>query len=72
MRAIAIRVLAAFWVCVILTALLFAPPAVLVRGRGFPEGFSTDPAGYIFNNSFLRMNQYDIAGTPLSVPDAEI
>lgn len=60
LRARALRILPAFWVCLIITAFVIAP---LVSGV-----FGTDNLTYVGVNAALRIFQEDIAGTPLGVP----
>jgi peptidoglycan/LPS O-acetylase OafA/YrhL len=68
LRARALRILPAFWTCLVVTAAVFAPLAVLIRGSAFPPGFLADSVSYVVRNAALYMVQYDIAGTPSDVP----
>lgn len=64
------RIFPAFIVCLLVTALVFAPVAYYTA-HGSIEGFlttATTPFNYIFTNSGLRINAYDVAGTPSGVP----
>ncbi|MDF2993244.1 MAG: acyltransferase [Microbacterium sp.] len=55
-----LRILPAFWTCLVVTALVLAPLAAGV--------FGADNFSYIFKNAALWMLQFDIAGTPVGVP----
>lgn len=54
------RILPAFWVCLVVTAVVIAP---LTTGMLGPDNLI-----YIAKNAALWVFQYDIAGTPLGVP----
>jgi peptidoglycan/LPS O-acetylase OafA/YrhL len=68
LRARALRILPAFWTCLVVTAVVFAPLAILLRGAAFPPGFVADAVSYVVSNAGLYVFQYDIAGTPADVP----
>jgi peptidoglycan/LPS O-acetylase OafA/YrhL len=72
LRARALRIFPAFWVCLVLTAFAFAPVAVLMRGGPFPDGFASDALSYVWRNALLRVSQFGIAGTPADVPEAGV
>lgn len=55
-----LRILPAYWVCLAVTALVFAP---VVAGV-----FGGENLTYIVDNFFLWVGQKDIAGTPLDIP----
>jgi len=68
----ALRILPAFWVCLVVTAFGFG---LYAWNRLHPMcGFScylhspNGPISYIVHNSWLRLNQHGIAGTPRGVP----
>lgn len=66
------RIFPAFLVCLIVTAVVFAPINYLYV-RGTLDGFfttNTTPFNYVFSNATLKMLHYDVAGTPLGVPYA--
>jgi peptidoglycan/LPS O-acetylase OafA/YrhL len=60
LRARVLRIMPAFWMCLIVTAFVIAPLATGVLG---PDNF-----GYVLRNSALLIVQHDIAGTPSGVP----
>lgn len=60
LRARALRILPAFWTCLLVTAFIIAP---LVAGVMGPDNIT-----YVLSNAALRIFQEDIAGTPLGVP----
>lgn len=66
------RIYPAFLVCLALTAALFAPIGYWSVHGGL-DGFlstPTTPMNYVFANAMLRINAYDVAGTPGGVPYA--
>ena len=65
------RIFPAFLVCLVVMVVLFAPIGYLsVHGSlaGYLTAGPTTPANFVFSNSLLRINAYDIAGTPAEVP----
>lgn len=61
----ALRILPAFWLCLVLTALVVAPVAAVLSGRPALSVFTaeTEPAWrYVVVNAGLQMNQFGIAG----------
>jgi peptidoglycan/LPS O-acetylase OafA/YrhL len=68
----ALRILPGLYVCLVVTAFVFAPISVAIQG-GSPMKLlrSGAPFGYILNNSTLLADlQLDIGGTPRDVPVA--
>ncbi|MBO9555501.1 acyltransferase [Cellulomonas sp.] len=64
------RIFPAFLVCLVVTALVFAPLA-FYKAHDTLDGFFTTPftpANYIFANAGLRIIAFDVAGTPTGVP----
>ncbi|RIJ52516.1 acyltransferase [Clavibacter lycopersici] len=72
LRARALRIFPAFWVCLVVTAGVFAPLAVLMRSATFPDGFASEAVSYVWRNMLLRISQFGIAGTPAGVPEAGV
>ncbi|WP_413316700.1 acyltransferase [Agrococcus sp. 1P02AA] len=73
LAARALRIFPAFWVCLLVTALVVAPVAtMLVTGAGYASALSGESIGYVLRNAGLRIFQDDIAGTPLGVPFAGV
>jgi peptidoglycan/LPS O-acetylase OafA/YrhL len=68
LKARFLRILPAFWVCLIVTALILAPVGILIGGHGFPPHYLTDAAMYVIRNAALKINEYGIGGTPTDVP----
>ncbi|WP_261576251.1 acyltransferase family protein, partial [Frankia gtarii] len=63
----ALRILPAFWVCLLLVALVVAPLGWLHDTGslgGYPLTGSHGALRYLADNALLRMRFYDIAGTP--------
>lgn len=63
-----LRIMPAFWTCLLVTGFVFAPVVLTLAGQTLPAAFWPDAVSYFFSNSLLRMQQYDIAGTPATVP----
>lgn len=68
-----LRIMPAFWVCLAVTAFVFAPIATLLSG-GSPMStlFSFDSLSYVVKNFALWIFQYGIAGTLTDVPYAGV
>ncbi|GBG36907.1 acyltransferase family protein [Mycobacterium montefiorense] len=69
LTARALRILPGLYVCLIITAFVFAPLSVAVQG-GSPAKLllSTAPFEYVLKNATLvSVLQFDVAGTPLQV-----
>lgn len=64
------RIYPAFLVCLVVTAGVFAPIAWAAEGRDWGGFLSTPttPPAYVLENLALRINAYDVAGTPAAVP----
>jgi len=61
----ALRIMPAFWLCLVLTALVLAPVAAVLSGRPALSVFTaeSEPAWrYMSVNAALQMNQFGIAG----------
>ncbi|MDX2168097.1 MAG: acyltransferase [Deltaproteobacteria bacterium] len=66
-----LRIMPAFWVCLIVTAVVFGPLHYCTINRTLDLYFTTPtlgPLSYATSNAWLRMNQYGIFGMPLQVP----
>jgi len=65
-----LRILPAFWMCLIMTALFFGVVGWLHNHHGLAGYWShaKGPFHYVVSNSYLRMNSYKISGTPSHVP----
>lgn len=69
LRARALRIYPAFWVCLAATAFLFAPLGAALQGEnGFAQLFSWDSLGYIVKNASLAMFEWRIGDSPADVP----
>jgi len=68
LRARALRILPAFWVCLVLTAVVVAPLSLVLRQAPVPDGFVGEAVSYVLRNAGLRIWQWDIAGTPVGTP----
>jgi peptidoglycan/LPS O-acetylase OafA/YrhL len=72
LSARALRIFPGFVVCLVVTAGILAPIGILLTGTGFPRNYLGAAVGYVVKNLSLNMVQYDIAGTPTSVPYPEV
>jgi peptidoglycan/LPS O-acetylase OafA/YrhL len=65
-----LRIFPAFWVCLLITAVVAAPIGWLARGKSLRSYWAADagPGHYITANFLLKMREYAIAGTPTHVP----
>lgn len=61
----ALRILPAFWVCLIGVAAVFAPTAALIAGETYRV---ESGIGYVLRNAALSINQWGIDDTLMSVP----
>ena len=66
----ALRIMPAFWVCLLVTAFVVAPAVALLEGKPAMTAFTTEPSAlrYVWVNAGLMMNQFDIAGLLASNP----
>ena len=72
-----LRIFPGFWVCLVLTAFLFAGLAWVFGNQGVPHcgygcfvGHQEGPFQYTYRNALLWINQSLIAGTPRNIPFA--
>lgn len=68
LRARVLRIFPAFWICLVVTAVIFAPLSLFLRHEDFPPNFMTGAASYVFKNAALYIFDFGIAGTPAGVP----
>ena len=69
-RARALRILPAFWVCLVITALVFAPLSLYIQGQRVGEFLtSAAPYRYIGENFFVRIFDFSIGDTPRGTYD---
>jgi peptidoglycan/LPS O-acetylase OafA/YrhL len=60
-----LRILPGYWVCLLVTVVLFAPLAYLYEHgalHGYARGYADSPVNYVKHNFLLSMNQYGIDG----------
>ena len=67
-----LRIMPAFWVCLLATGFVFVPIVLFLSGVALPGGYWPSAVSYVVTNFFLRMYQYDLAGTPAGVPYPEV
>jgi peptidoglycan/LPS O-acetylase OafA/YrhL len=72
-----LRIFPAFWVCLILTAFLFAGVAWVFGNQGQPNcdygcfvGHHDGPFQFVYHNFWLKINQSLVSGTPRHIPFA--
>jgi peptidoglycan/LPS O-acetylase OafA/YrhL len=64
-----LRLLPGLWTCLIVTAIVIAPIAVLIQGGSAAKLLlSRAPYEYILGNSAVQLLKHDIAGTPSGIP----
>lgn len=65
-----LRILPAFWVCLLVTAFIFAPVGWWVVHHSLSGYWSHShgPVHYVLSNLFLRLGVLQISGTPAHVP----
>lgn len=64
-----LRLLPAFWVCLVVVAFVIAPVSVAIQGGSAGRLLlSSGPIDYVLQNSALMVKLNDIDGTPLGVP----
>lgn len=73
LAARALRILPGFYVCLIVTAFVFAPLSVAIQG-GSPARllFSFAPVEYVLKNSAVMWLKFDVGGTPHDIPNAGV
>lgn len=67
-----LRIFPAFWVSLVVTAFVIAPVALLIQQAAFPGRYWSDAVAYVVKNAALRVQQFDIAGTPTGVANPAV
>jgi peptidoglycan/LPS O-acetylase OafA/YrhL len=70
-----LRIMPGFWVCLLVTATVFAPFMAWLQDRPPSSVFTADQESawdYIVANAALLMRQFGIAGLPHGVPEPEV
>ncbi len=67
LRARCLRILPAFYVCLIVTAAVIAPIGIVRSGEGAAP-YTFDSVTYVTKNAALWIFQFDISGSPRGVP----
>lgn len=69
----ALRILPGFYVCLIVTAFLFAPIGVAIQGGSVTRLLASGaPLEFVLENSAVALVKFDIGGTPSGVPVAGV
>jgi peptidoglycan/LPS O-acetylase OafA/YrhL len=69
LTARALRILPGFYICLIVTAFVFAPLSVAIQGGSAAKLLgSSGPLEYILKNSAVAYLQHDVGGTPRDIP----
>lgn len=73
LAARALRILPGFYVCLLVTAFIFAPLSVAIQG-GSPTKLITSgaPLEFVLMNSAVALIKFDVGGTPHGIPNAGI
>lgn len=67
----ALRILPAFYICLVVTAFVFAPLSVAIQGGSVAKLLlSSAPIEYVLKNSAVAYLQGSVGGTPLGIPRA--
>ena len=70
LAARALRILPGFYICLVVTAFVFAPISLAIQGGSAAKLLmSTAPIEYVFKNSAVIYLQHDIGETPHGIPD---
>lgn len=73
LAARALRILPGFYVCMIVTAFVFAPVSAAIQGGSAKKLlFSAAPFDYVLDNAAVMWLKPDVGGTPLNIPNAGI
>jgi peptidoglycan/LPS O-acetylase OafA/YrhL len=69
LAARALRILPGFYICLIVTAFVFAPLSVAIQGGSVAKLLGSGaPLEYILKNSAVAYLQHDVGGTPRDIP----
>ena len=68
LQARILRIMPAYYVCLISTAAIFAPLSLLLMGNRYTDATASSSVSYVMANSMLKMRQYGISGTLTNVP----
>lgn len=68
LRARVLRILPAYWVCLIITGAIFSPVSVWIRGQQWTSSIAQSGFSYVLQNSLLKIRQYGIEGTLTDIP----
>jgi peptidoglycan/LPS O-acetylase OafA/YrhL len=69
----ALRILPGFYVCLVVTAFVFAPLSVAMQGGSATQLImSGAPFDYVFKNSAVALLKMDVGGTPHGVPTSGV
>lgn len=63
-----LRIVPAFWVCLLVTVALLVPLGSHLATGQIPNGYPGTTWDYLRTNWFFQVGQYDVAGTPNDVP----
>ncbi|MGH1550669.1 acyltransferase family protein [Leifsonia poae] len=68
LKARFLRILPAFWVCLLVTVLVIAPIGIALAGQALPATYASDAVHYVIHNAALKIQDYGIGDTPTDVP----
>lgn len=68
LKARFLRIVPAFWVCLLVTAVGLAPLGILLARQQFPDGYVADAVTYVTHNAGLLITETGIGETPTGVP----
>ncbi|UXA08036.1 acyltransferase [Mycobacterium sp. SMC-2] len=73
LAARALRILPGYYVCLVVTAFVFAPVSVLIQGGSAMKLLgSTGPIEYVLKNIGVAYLQHDVGGTPHGIPNSYV
>ncbi|WP_314148473.1 acyltransferase [uncultured Leifsonia sp.] len=68
LKARFLRIVPAFWVCLLVTVLFIAPLGIALAGQALPASYGSDAVQYVVHNAALKIQDYGIGDTPTDVP----